>query len=75
MEIIWTEESLNSHIKIIDYLFEKWTLKEVLKFDSQVNNFTSRLLQFNELCPISKLPPYRKCVLNKQTSQVYFIFK
>ncbi len=31
MEIIWSEETFENYIKVIDYLLENWTMKEVEK--------------------------------------------
>ncbi len=73
MEIIWTEESLNSYLKIIDYLFERWSAKEIIELEIQVETLLKNLIQYQAFCPVSKLAPYRKCVLNPHTSLIYLI--
>ena len=73
MEIIWTEKSLNSYLEIIDYLFENWTVNEINELEKQLEKLLENIHQFQEFCPISKMPPYRKCVLNFHTSLVYLI--
>ena len=39
MEIIWSETALKTYLKVIDYLFEKWTIKESNVFETKVDNF------------------------------------
>ncbi|MDQ1163294.1 hypothetical protein QE422_003662 [Chryseobacterium sp. SORGH_AS 447] len=34
MEIIWSEETFENYIKVIDYLLENWTMKEVERFEN-----------------------------------------
>ena len=46
MEIIWTEESLNSYLKIIDYLFERWSAKEIIELEIQVETLLKNLIQY-----------------------------
>jgi len=33
MEIIWSNEALKNYLKVIDYLFENWTIKEIERFE------------------------------------------
>ena len=73
MEIIWTEKSLSTYLNIIDYLYENWSLNEIRELESQLERLLSTLVKFQGFCPMSNLPPYRKCVLNFHISLVYFI--
>jgi plasmid stabilization system protein ParE len=71
LEIIWTESALQTHLTIVDYLFEKWTFNEVMKFEDETNTLIRNLTEFNFICPASKLIPYRKCVINLHKSLIY----
>ena len=44
MEIVWSETSLETFFKVIDYLFEHWTLKEIKTFETKVD----KLLEKNQ---------------------------
>lgn len=43
--IIWTNLALSSHEEEIDYIFFKWNLKEVIKFENLVTIELNRLVQ------------------------------
>lgn len=73
MEIVWSETALNSYLGTIDYLFEKWTLKEIANFQSKVDGLLDNILVNNELCPESKFFGYRKCSIDGINSLVYSI--
>lgn len=73
MEIVWSEIALESYFKVIDYLFNQWTEKEVKKFDEKVEALFQRLTSHIEICPKSKLLGYRKCVIDEYNSLIYYI--
>ncbi len=73
MEIIWSDTSLNTYLHIVDYIYNEWTIKEVINFQESVNKLLAQLKVNKELCPASKLLTYRKCVVSKQTSLIYTI--
>lgn len=51
MEIVWSETALETFFKVIDYLFEHWTNKEMEAFEINVDTLLERLTSFNEICP------------------------
>jgi len=73
MEIVWSETALNSYLGTIDYLFEKWSLKEIINFENKVDNLLEHILANNDLCPKSKFFGYRKCSIDGINSLVYAI--
>nr|WP_315151852.1 hypothetical protein [uncultured Flavobacterium sp.] len=73
MEIVWSETSLETFFKVIDYLFEHWTLKEIQKFETSVDELLEKISINNELCPQSKILGYRKCIIDTQNALVYSI--
>lgn len=73
MEIVWSEIALESYFKVIDYLFNQWTEKEVKKFDEKVEALIQRLTSHIEICPKSKLLGYRKCLIDEYNSLIYYI--
>ena len=73
MEIVWTETALESFFKVVDYLFDYWTNKEVEAFEFYVDQLIERIASFNQICPESKLFGYRKCVIDEHNSLIYHI--
>ena len=71
--IFWSETAVESYERIIDYLFEKWTEKEISDFQIRVNALLESLDSNFYLCKPSVFIPYRKCVVTKQTSLVYAV--
>lgn len=71
MNIIWSDTAKIQLWKIVDYLYDKWTEKEVLNFRDNVDNLTKSISKNTELCPQSKIHNLRKCLINKQNSLVY----
>ena len=43
MNIQWSQQAINSYLNIIDYLLERWTKKEVQKFQTEVNELVELL--------------------------------
>lgn len=73
LKIKWTPRAKKDYLKIIDYLHEKWTIKEVNSFVIKTN-YTLALISKNpNLFPQSKKKEIHKCVLSKQTSLYYRI--
>ena len=73
-KILWTNLALNSYDEEIDYIFFKWNLKEVLKFESLVTEEIKRISinpfigkpYYNQTCSLS---------ISKQTTLIYRINK
>jgi plasmid stabilization system protein ParE len=55
MEVVWTDTALETFLKVIDYLFDYWTLKEVEDFELNVDQLIDRIASFNQICPESNL--------------------
>lgn len=73
MEVIWTETALETFFKVIDYLFDYWSNKEMEIFENKVDKLIERLASFNQICPESKLFSYRKCTIDEQNSLIYHV--
>lgn len=71
MEIIWSEETLKNYLKVIDYLFENWTIKEVERFENHFNKLTDNLKNHVAICPKSKILNLRKCIIDENNSLIY----
>lgn len=73
MEIIWSETALETYLKVIDYLFEKWTIKEINVFESKVDELLIKIQKSNQFCPESKILGYKKCAIDSNNSVIYTI--
>ena len=73
MKIVWSVTAIETYLHIVDYIYFKWTKKEVNNFRQLVDQLLEKLTINNQLCPPSKLLNYRKCVVSKQTSLIYYI--
>jgi len=71
MKIVWSETALETCFKVIDYLFEHWSTKEIEVFESNVDALIERIASFNQMCPESKLFGFRKCIIDENNSLVY----
>ena len=71
MQIIWSRRTTKSYLKTLEYILQKWTIKEAEAFEKDVFAFIKTLLNNKLLCPVSKIMHLRKCVLSKQTSIIY----
>ncbi|UPQ77376.1 type II toxin-antitoxin system RelE/ParE family toxin [Chryseobacterium nepalense] len=71
MEIIWSNEALKNYLKVIDYLFENWTIKEIKRFEYNFNRLIANLKDHVGICPKSKILNLRKCVIDENNSLIY----
>ena len=73
MEVVWADTALETFLKVIDYLFDYWTLDKVEEFDLNVDKLIERVASFSQICPESNLFGYRKCVIDDYNSMIYHI--
>ncbi len=71
-EILWTSDALASFNKIIEWLKQEWSEKEVEKFINRTKAFILNLQRYPEICrPSIKRKNVRIAILNKHTQLVY----
>ena len=73
MEVAWTESAIESFCKVVDYLFDNHWLEAIQLFEFEVDTTIERITSFNQICPESKLFGYRKCIIDKHNSMIYYI--
>lgn len=69
--IRWTKEADTTYFTTIAFIFEKWTIKEVLHFEALTDQLLFNLSSNHKLCPELNKLNLRKCVISEQTSLVY----
>ncbi len=73
--IDWAVEAINNLDSIIDYLTNKWTIREIKNFYKLLDKKLELLSKNPDLFSNSELKPnVKRCVLSKQTS-IYFEVK
>ena len=71
-EIVWTDSAKISYNKIVNYLSQEWSAREVGKFVNRVQEMLSALKHYPEMCrPSNKRKNVRIGVLDKHTQIVY----
>lgn len=71
-EIQWTDSAKLSFSKIIFYLSENWTDREILKFITRTKEVVTTLRYYPEMCrPSLKRKNVRIALLNKHTQMIY----
>ena len=73
MEVVWTDIALETFFKVVDYLYDHWSNKEIETFENNVDELIERIASFNQICPESKLFGYRKCVIDEHNSLIYHV--
>jgi plasmid stabilization system protein ParE len=71
-EVLWTNSAKNSFAKIIDWLENNWTPKEVTQLVQRTENMIATLQRYPESCPPSaKHKNVHIGILDKHTKLVY----
>jgi plasmid stabilization system protein ParE len=71
-KIFWTEEATRNLEEIIDYLYSRWTQREVDNFKVKLSRQIDLIGKNPKLFPVSTFQPrLRKAVLSKQTTIFY----
>jgi len=71
-KIFWTEEAIRNLEEVIDYLYSRWTQREVENFKTKLSKQIDLIHRNPKLFPISTFQPrLRKAVLSKQTTIFY----
>ncbi len=71
MKVVWSETAKRNFQRIVDYLFEEWTEKEIDRFNEDVSNLIVRMKENVNICPEYKVSNLRKCLIDKNNSLIY----
>ena len=74
-KVIWSGEAVENLEKIIAYLQEKWSEKEIKKFIKKLNKQISVIKNLPQSFPKSYYIEARKSVLSKHTTIYYKVFE
>jgi plasmid stabilization system protein ParE len=73
LEVDWTPQAARGYARIIVYLEENWTLKEVKAFEYRVAGFLKRLSEHPELLKSSTKKDIRRGPIDRHTMLTYRI--
>ena len=72
MQVVWTKQAEDSFNETLDYLLERWTVKEANNFIELVESIISKIKVNPELFKISIFDKEtREAVITKHTSMFY----
>jgi hypothetical protein len=73
LKIFWTEEAISSYNKVIDYLIEYWTEREVVKFTDALTKKLGLLTSENVTFKSSVKKSYHEILITKHNLLIYRI--
>jgi len=73
VKVYWSSLAKRNFKNIIDYLFLEWSVHEVEKFEEDVSDLISKIIENPLICPESRIFELRKCLINKINSLIYII--
>lgn len=75
LSVVWTNRAENGYAKIIEYILDKFSIREAESLDEKLNTLIEKIATFRHICPLSKKKNIHKCVVHKNTSLLYTIKK
>ncbi len=74
LKIFWTIQAYNGLKKVINFLEENWSAKEILNLEIKLNSFLFRIKKHPNLYPYtSKIKNLRKGLIDKNNYIIYRI--
>jgi len=71
LKVVWTRQAARGYARIIVYLEENWTQREVKAFENRVADFLSRLSDYSELLKPSSKKNVRRGPIDRHTMLTY----
>lgn len=74
LNIVWTPQAEKGLDKVLEYLQEEWSAKEILALESRIFDLTERISKYPKICPpTGKYPNVRKGLVDKHNYIIYRI--
>lgn len=74
LKFIWTAQAIKGFDKVVDYLEEKWTKKEILNLENKIQQVVNQINLNPEQFPKStKSKSLYKAIVNKNNYLIYKI--
>lgn len=74
LKIVWTPQAEKGLDKVLEYLEEEWSAKEILALEKRILDLMARISKYPKICPSTgKYPNVRKGLVDKNNYIVYRI--
>jgi len=74
LEIVWTPQAEKGLDKVLEYLQEEWSAKEILALEKRVLDLMERISKYPKICPSTgKYPNVRKGLVDRNNYIIYRI--
>lgn len=74
LTIVWTPQAEKGLDKVLEYLREEWSAKEILALEKKILALMGRISKYPKICPASgKYPNVRKGLVDRNNYIVYRI--
>jgi len=74
LKIFWTPQAQSGLMKVITYLEENWSYKEILNLENNINELIERISKYPKICPATlKYENVRKGLVDKNNYIIYRI--
>ena len=74
LKIVWTPQAEKGLDKVLEYLQEEWSAKEILSLEKRITDLMERISKYPKICPLTgKYPNVRKGLVDRNNYIVYRI--
>jgi len=74
LEIVWTLQAERGLDKVLEYLEEEWSAKEILALEERIFDLMQRISKYPKICPpTGKYPNVHKGLVDRNNYIVYRI--
>ncbi len=74
LKIVWTDQAEKGLLRVIEYLNEQWTVKEIINLEKNIENLLSRISKYPEIYPVaSRYKNVHKGLVDKNNYIIYRI--
>jgi|SRR5690606_8172968 len=72
LKIVWTLQAENGLNKVLEYLEQEWTSKEILVFENNIKDLLFKISKYPEICPrTEKFSNLHKGLIDKNNYIIY----
>jgi len=74
LKIVWTAQAENGLIKVLEFLEDAWTVREILNLERNLQSLLNRISKYPEICPSTgEFKNLHKGIVDKNNYIIYRI--